>query len=175
MPDVAARGIGGVHPTSFASSAFARLRNWSRVHLAVQATRWMVGDKVDWPLLRARAAEPFGGSYPRSVPRTIVVAETGDRLRNKLDATGRRLERVAFGIATKLFKKNEVALGCGQLNRALGPELLKAREFDTFVDCFDSEPVVDPLTPAHFVPAFSKGLLITEAFCERAEDVVVVH
>ena len=94
---------------------------------------WLVGDKVDWPLFRSRAAEPFGGSNPRSVLETIVVAETGDRLRNKLDATGRPLERVPFGIATKLFKKNELAVGWRQLNRALGPELFKARSFDTFV------------------------------------------
>src|SRR6516225_8299234 len=175
IPDVARRGIGGIHLNGFTSRDFARLRNWSRVHLAVQAAMWLVGDKVDGPLFRARAAEPFGGSYPCGVPRTIVVAESSDRLRNKLNAAGRRLERVPFGIATKLFKKNKVAVGWRQLNRALGPEPLKTREFDAFVCSFGSELVVDPLTPAHFVTAFSKGLLIAEAPRECAKDVVIAH
>ena len=133
----------GLMRIGLASGDLCRLRDRSRIHLAVQAAGRLVGDEMDRPLRGARAAEPLGGSDPGRMRRAIVIAEAGDRFGRDLDPAGRRLERMALGIAAKLLEQHEVVRRRRQLDVAFGPELLKAGQLDAFVRRAGANPVID--------------------------------
>ena len=86
VANAAVRRIGGVDPNGLTPCDLACARHRARIHLGVQAGCRLVGEEMDRPTVRGRAAEPLRGRKPGWVRRTLRVIQGDKRLRGDLDA-----------------------------------------------------------------------------------------
>src|SRR5262249_891470 len=109
-----------------------------------------------------RGAEPFVRFEPRRVRRAIIVAEAGDALRIKLDASRWRGEPVLIRIGAKFTEKHVIVGAARDFREALLPEGVEIRNGHLVGANLAAPLLVQVAQPSHLIAAFRVGTFAAE-------------